>query len=207
MTEQKKFDREGAGAAETSYIAEDPDPARRRSQTAARKQEAVVRVLRGEDIELVARSIDATAAAVSVWREVFLETGASGLKHRAGDVRDEESNRLRARVGEIAMDNERLYEKILEDGGGPPFRAPEVEAMSAVISISTGQAQGVSRVCRVWGLSRASVYPACTGTLQLAQTEAQPELPPVSAGPPVDMAKNWIAAAGPDGRKPHVDYW
>ena len=30
--------------------------------------------------------------------------------------------------------------------------------MSAVISISTGKSYGVSRVCRVWGLSRASVY-------------------------------------------------
>ncbi len=70
------------------------------------------------------------------------------------------SDRLRAKVGEIAMDNERLYER--EEGGGPPFRAPEVEAMRAVTSISTGKAQGVSRVCRVWGLSRASVYPACT---------------------------------------------
>ncbi len=30
--------------------------------------------------------------------------------------------------------------------------------MSAVISISTGKAYGVSRVCRAWSLSRASVY-------------------------------------------------
>ena len=30
--------------------------------------------------------------------------------------------------------------------------------MSAVISTSTGKSYGVSRVCRVWGLSRASVY-------------------------------------------------
>ncbi len=30
--------------------------------------------------------------------------------------------------------------------------------MSTVISISTGKSYGVSRVCRAWGLSRASVY-------------------------------------------------
>ena len=30
--------------------------------------------------------------------------------------------------------------------------------MSAVISISTGKSYGVSRVCRIWGLSRSSVY-------------------------------------------------
>ena len=62
MTDQKKFDREGGGAAETSHIAADPALARRRRLTAARKQEAV---LRGEDIEFVARSLEATAADVS----------------------------------------------------------------------------------------------------------------------------------------------
>ncbi len=31
--------------------------------------------------------------------------------------------------------------------------------MSAVISISTGKAYGVSQVCRVWGLSRARCVP------------------------------------------------
>ncbi len=77
MTEQEKVDRAGAGAAETSHIAADPAPARRRRQTSARKQEAVLQVLRGEDIELVARGIDATAADVSGWRDVFLATGAS----------------------------------------------------------------------------------------------------------------------------------
>ena len=82
MTEQKKVDRAGAGTAETSHIAADPAPARRRRLTAARKQEAVLRVLRGEDVELVARSLDATAADVSGWRDAFLEAGASGLTIR-----------------------------------------------------------------------------------------------------------------------------
>ena len=120
MTEQKKVEREGAGAAETSRIA--AAPAQRRRLTAARKQEAVLRVLRGEAVELVARSIEATAADVSRWRDAFLEAGASGLKHRPRDARDEEIDRLRAKVGEITMDNELLYEKIskMEAGRPPP---------------------------------------------------------------------------------------
>lgn len=44
MTDQKKVEREGSGAAETSHIAADSDSARRRRLTAARKQEAVLRV-------------------------------------------------------------------------------------------------------------------------------------------------------------------
>ena len=87
MTEQKKVERAGAGAAETSNIAAGPAPSPRRRLTAARKQEAVLRVLRGEAVELVARSIEATAADVSGWRDAFLEAGASGLKHRPRDAR------------------------------------------------------------------------------------------------------------------------
>ena len=121
MTEQKKVEREGAGAAETSRIAADPAPTQRRRLTAARKQEAVLRVLRGEAVELVARSIEATAADVSIWRDAFLEAGASGLKHRPRDARDEEIDRLRAKVGEITMDNELVYEKISKMEAGRPL--------------------------------------------------------------------------------------
>ncbi len=121
MMEQKKVERAGVGAAETSHIAADPAPARRRRLTATRKQEAVLRVLRGENVELVARSLEATAADVSSWRDAFLEAGASGLKQRPRDARDEEIDRLRAKVGEITMDNELLYEKIAKMEAGHPF--------------------------------------------------------------------------------------
>ncbi len=79
MTGQKKVEREGAGTAETSHIAADPAPARRRRLTAARKQEAVLRVLPGETVQPVARNIDATAADVSGWRDAFPEGGVSNL--------------------------------------------------------------------------------------------------------------------------------
>lgn len=121
MTEQKKVKREGAGSAETSHIAADPAPTRHRRLTAARKQEAVLRVLRGEDVELVARSFEATAANVSGWWDAFLEGGASNLKHRPRDVRDEEIDRLRSKVGEVTMDNELLYKKIAKMEAGRPF--------------------------------------------------------------------------------------
>jgi len=121
MTDQKNVEREGAGAAETSDMAADAAPARRRRLTAARKQEAVLRVLRGEDVELVARSLEATAADVSSWRDAFLEGGAGNLKQRPRDARDEEIDRLRAKLGEITMDNELLYEKISKMEAGHPF--------------------------------------------------------------------------------------
>ncbi len=51
------------------------------------------------------------------------KTGASGLKHRPRDVRDEEIDRLRAKVGEVIMDNELLVEKmkIAKMEAGHPF--------------------------------------------------------------------------------------
>lgn len=54
--------------------------------------------------------------------------------------------------------------------------------MSAVISISTGKIYGVSRVCRVWGLSRASVYRA----LQPAPPEPPMRRRPGPQGPMSD---------------------
>ncbi len=54
--------------------------------------------------------------------------------------------------------------------------------MSAVLSISTGKTCGVSRVCRVWGLSRASVY----RDLQPASTNATPRCRPGPQGPMSD---------------------
>ena len=121
MTEQQKVNREGAGAAETSHIVADPAPARRRRLTAARKQEAVLRVLRGEDIELVARSLEATAADVSNWRDAFPEDGSGNLEQRPRDAWDAETDRLHARVGEITMDNELLHEKVSKMEACHPF--------------------------------------------------------------------------------------
>src|SRR4051812_16605218 len=43
-------------------------------------------------------------------------------------------------------------------GGWAPFGPPEAEAMSQIISPTTGRAYGLARVARVWHLSRATVY-------------------------------------------------
>ena len=80
-----------------------------------------MRVLRGEAVELVARSLEATAADVSGWRDRFLEGGASTLKQRPRDARDDEIDRSRTKVGGITMDNELLYEKIAKMEADDPF--------------------------------------------------------------------------------------
>jgi hypothetical protein len=93
--------------------------------TAGRKGDAVLRLLRGESLEIVARELVVTAADLSGWRDAFLDAGAASLKSRARDDRDETIDRLRTKVGELTMDSELLYAKIerLETGGGGPFAA------------------------------------------------------------------------------------
>ena len=48
--------------------------------SAKRKSEAVLRLLRGEDLELVSREYTVTAATLSQWREAFLAGGQSSLQ-------------------------------------------------------------------------------------------------------------------------------
>ncbi len=118
-------ERGGAAGAETSDIGAVAAPGRDRRMTSGRKRDAVLRLLRGEPLEIVARDLAVTAADLSVWRDAFLDAGAASLKSRARDDRDETIERLRTKVGELTMDTELLYAKIerLEVGGGGPFAA------------------------------------------------------------------------------------
>lgn len=113
-----------AGSAERADRAGDGEPAapRQRRMSAQRKQEAVLRVLRGEDLDLVSRDLGVTAAALSGWRDSFLVAGAASLKSRPEDDRDRELRAMREKIGEITMANELLEAKIERLEGGTPFR-------------------------------------------------------------------------------------
>ncbi len=58
------------------------------------------------------RETNVSIARVSEWRDRALAGAAAALKERERDDRDDEIARLRAKVGEITMDNELLYAKI-----------------------------------------------------------------------------------------------
>ncbi len=89
--------------------------------TAGRKRDAVLRLLRGEPLEILARELAVATAELSAWRDAFLEAGAASLKARPRDGRDETIDRLRAKVGELTMDNELLCSKIDRLETGTPF--------------------------------------------------------------------------------------
>ena len=87
-------------------------PERRRRMSARRKQDAVLRLLRGEDLELLSRQLWVTAADLSGWRGAFLAAGEVSLKTRPADARDAESGRLKEKVGDLTMANELLEAQI-----------------------------------------------------------------------------------------------
>jgi transposase len=66
--------------------------------SARRKQSAVLRLLRGEALELMSRRLGVTAAELSAWRDAFLAAGEASLKTRPADGRDHEIGRLKAKL-------------------------------------------------------------------------------------------------------------
>ena len=102
----------GVGPAERAHHAggDGPTPEPRRRMSARRKQETVLRLLRG--LELVSRELGVTAAELSGWRDQFLAGGEASLKSRPADARDAEIDRLQAKVGELTMTAELLKAKI-----------------------------------------------------------------------------------------------
>ena len=86
-----------------------------------RKSVAVLRLLRGEDLELVSREYKVTAATLSQWRETLLAGGQSSLQSKKADVRDDQLQQLQSNVGELTMANDLLEHKIERMERGLPL--------------------------------------------------------------------------------------
>lgn len=86
-----------------------------------KKTEAVLRLLRGEDLDLLSRELGVTAATLSDWRAQFLASGQASLKSRAADGRDDELARLKALVGDLTMRLELSREAVRRLRGDAPL--------------------------------------------------------------------------------------
>ena len=87
-------------------------PGRGGRMSRQRKMAAVSRLLRGEDLELVSRSLGVTAATLTAWRDAFLAAGEAALTTKPATGEDLESDRLRARLGAALIERDLLNEKI-----------------------------------------------------------------------------------------------
>ncbi len=93
--------------------------------SAKRKQEVVLRLLRGESLDGLSRETGQPASVLSGWRDDFLEAGLAGLKRRTDDPKvaalEKELKRAQRLVGDLMMDKELLEMRIARHEGEPPF--------------------------------------------------------------------------------------
>jgi transposase len=112
---------ERAGAAERPQGSGPAAPGRGGRMSRQRKTAAVLRLLHGEDLESVSRSLGVTAATLATWREAFLAGGEAALSTRPSDGETLESERLKARLGEMLLERELLEQKITTLEAGRPL--------------------------------------------------------------------------------------
>ena len=96
-------------------------PGERGRWSSRRKLEVVLRVLRGEDLDALSREVGVTAGAIAAWRDQVLAGGQAAVRSRPADERDDEIARLRAKVGELTMDNELLRDRARRAEATDPF--------------------------------------------------------------------------------------
>ena len=86
-----------------------------------RKTAAVLRLLRGEDLETISRQLGVTAATLTGWHDAFLAAGEAALTTRAATGEELESDRLKTRLGAALIERDLLNEKIAILEADRPF--------------------------------------------------------------------------------------
>ncbi len=86
--------------------------------SARRKEELVLRLLRGESLDALARETGQPAGQISRWREDFLAAGREGLKARPAPPEERELREAQRKIGEQAIEIDTLR-ALLEKKGGP----------------------------------------------------------------------------------------
>lgn len=87
--------------------------------SARRKEGIVLRLLRGESLDLLARETGQPAGQISAWREEFLTAGREGLKSRPAAVEELALRDAQRKVGELSIEVD-VLNALLERKGGPP---------------------------------------------------------------------------------------
>lgn len=83
-----------------------------------KKTEAVLRVLRGESLDLVSREVGVTAAKLSEWHKTFIANGEASLKSRESNgAQAEEVSKLKEMYVDAVMRNELLRERVKRQFG------------------------------------------------------------------------------------------
>lgn len=73
-----------------------------------RKADAVMRLLRGEDIDEVSRELRVETHRLAAWRDEFIASGTEGLRERPTSPEDRRLREAERKIGELTMSNDIL---------------------------------------------------------------------------------------------------
>src|SRR5215204_413945 len=114
-------DRMEEGKAPGSAGSGEPKATRELRWSARRKEGVVLRLLRGESLDALARETGQPAGKISGWREEFIAAGREGLKARPQPEEDRRLAAAQRKIGELAMDND-ILRGLLEEVEHRPGR-------------------------------------------------------------------------------------
>lgn len=89
-----------------------------------RKADAVMRLLRGEDLDEVSRELRVEVHRLASWRDEFIAAGTEGLKERPASPEDRRLKEAERKIGELTMDNDILRAAARKRGLQIPPRRP-----------------------------------------------------------------------------------
>ena len=87
-------------------VAEKKRPEKELRWSVRRKTDALVRLLRGEDIDTLARELRVEAHRLAAWRDEFIAGGQEGLKARPTEPADRRLREAERQVGRLTMELE-----------------------------------------------------------------------------------------------------
>ena len=98
----------------------EPEASREVRWSARRKEQVVLRLLRGESLDLLARETGQPAGRIASWREEFLAAGREGLKSRPLPAEERALQEAQRKIGELSMQVD-ILEALLEKKGHPQW--------------------------------------------------------------------------------------
>jgi len=84
--------------------------------TAPRKREVVLRIFRGEPLDLLSREVGVELYRLENWRDAALAGLDEALKARGGNPLKAELDHAMQRVGKLTMENELLWARVRRPG-------------------------------------------------------------------------------------------
>jgi len=96
----------------------EPEASREARWSARRKEQVVLRLLRGESLDVLVRETGQPAGRIAGWREEFLAAGREGLKSRPRPEGDRRLLEAQRKVGELQLELD-ILRALLEKKGCP----------------------------------------------------------------------------------------